>query len=166
MRVEGENLSYGALSAWSAQIANALLRYGAGAESRVGLCVERGLALPAALLGILRSGAAYVPLDPGYPEARLSAMLEDAGIDLVVADPASTARLGPLLAGRKLVLTDAVGTESSDDPALPVHPDQAAYIIYTYGLDGRPQGASSSPTARPACISTTSWPPTASMPTA
>ncbi|WP_164853927.1 condensation domain-containing protein, partial [Paraburkholderia kirstenboschensis] len=76
LRCEDESLTYAELDAWSSTLAARLAARGVGAEQRVGLCVARGPALIAALLGIIRSGGAFVPLDPEYPAARLAQMID------------------------------------------------------------------------------------------
>ncbi|MFM0268888.1 AMP-binding protein, partial [Paraburkholderia sediminicola] len=76
-----------------------LMRAGVAHEDRVGVCLERSAGLAAALLGIWKAGAAQVPLDPSYPEARLREMIEDAGVRCVIVDAASAARLSGVLEG-------------------------------------------------------------------
>ncbi|MFM0758553.1 AMP-binding protein, partial [Paraburkholderia strydomiana] len=121
-----------------------------GAERRVGLCVARGPALVAALLGIIRSGGAFVPLDPEYPPARLAQMIDDAGIVQVVADSASVKQVAAVLAECEVVevrttqhdaaLNAETATAVSHFLDAPLHPDQLAYVLYTSGSTGRPKG--------------------------
>nr|WP_244230977.1 condensation domain-containing protein [Paraburkholderia graminis] len=113
LRCEDESLTYAELDAWSAAIASRLIARGVGAERRVGLCVARGPALIAALLGIIRSGGAFVPLDPDYPAARLAQMTGDAGIVQVVADAASAARVAEVLAGCEVVEVGAMAVAAA-----------------------------------------------------
>src|SRR5262249_19205815 len=82
---EGQQLNYGELERRANQLAQALRQRGVGPETPVGLCVERSLDMVVGLLGILKAGAAYLPLDPDYPAQRLAFMLEDAGAQLVLA---------------------------------------------------------------------------------
>ncbi len=135
----GERLSYSALAGWSSRIGRRLQRLGVSGDVRVGLCVERSTGLVAGLLGILKSGGAFLPLDPGYPEARLRAMVADAGIRHVVADAESAARLSDVLAGCAVVDVGDVEDEPADDWREAVHPEQLAYAIYTSGSTGRPK---------------------------
>ena len=137
-----EHVRYGALDAWSSRIGRRLLALGAGAEVRIGVCAERSTGLVAGLLGVLRSGAAYVPLDPDYPEERLGAILADSAIRIVVADRASAERHGGLLAGVEVVLVDGkdLAAEDGSPLSVEVHPDQLAYVIYTSGSTGVPKG--------------------------
>ncbi|WP_313957399.1 amino acid adenylation domain-containing protein, partial [Paraburkholderia sp. BCC1885] len=137
---EGESLSYERLEAWSNRIGRRLKALGVQAEQCVGLCVERSVGLVAGLLGVMKSGAAFVPLDPSYPEARLRDMMEDAGVRRVVADAGSVASLGDLLADFEVVLISDVEGESPDAWQEPVHADQLAYVIYTSGSTGKPKG--------------------------
>ncbi|MEM6457103.1 MAG: amino acid adenylation domain-containing protein [Acidobacteriota bacterium] len=133
-----------------------------GPETRVPLLLPRSRALVVALVGVLRAGAAYVPLDPGYPAARLAHMLEDAGRDqaarVLLADPAILADLRGALAGalvgyRPIEIafdrpTDDALSGLDDLPAIgrdaaagPIDdPHRAAYAIYTSGSTGRPKG--------------------------
>ncbi|NIE69194.1 non-ribosomal peptide synthase/polyketide synthase, partial [Burkholderia sp. Ax-1719] len=148
---EGAHLRYGELRSRSDRVA-ALLRATAAngdlREARVGLCVARSPALAVGLIGIMKSGAAFVPLDPAYPAERLAYMLADAGVRRVVADPASAAQLREVLQGCELVLLDALGepVESADvaevvhDTPVPLLAEQLAYAIYTSGSTGKPKG--------------------------
>ncbi|HXZ08369.1 MAG TPA: amino acid adenylation domain-containing protein, partial [Paraburkholderia sp.] len=141
---EGRRLNYGQLQAWSARIAAALRARGVMAETRVGLCVTRGPGLVAALVGALRSGGAFVPLDPAYPGERLATMLEDAQVGCVLADAQTLATCGTLFAGREVI--DVGALEQGADvlphvaPDAAIHPEQLAYVIYTSGSTGRPKG--------------------------
>ncbi|HEX8905139.1 MAG TPA: non-ribosomal peptide synthetase, partial [Longimicrobiaceae bacterium] len=119
-----------------------LVRLGAGPEARVGVCLERGPDMVVALLAVLKAGAAYLPLDPAYPAARLAYMLEDAGAPLLVTESS----LRGLLAedGARIVLVDgdagAIAVEGAEAPRTAVVPENAAYVIYTSGSTGRPKG--------------------------
>ncbi|HEY0185493.1 MAG TPA: amino acid adenylation domain-containing protein, partial [Rhodopila sp.] len=135
----GVELSYGALERWSNQVAWRLNRLGAQPDERIGLCAERSVDLAAGLLGILKSGAAFVPLDPAYPEARLREMMEDAGVQRVVVD-ALTVRQLPWLRGYQQIALSGVADERDTAGHAPVDPEQLAYVIYTSGSTGRPKG--------------------------
>ncbi|MFM0205991.1 amino acid adenylation domain-containing protein, partial [Paraburkholderia sediminicola] len=146
-----ERLSYAQLDAWADRLGVALMRAGVAHEERVGVCLERSAGLAAALLGIWKAGAAQVPLDPSYPEARLREMIEDAGVRCVIVDAASAARLSEVLEGCVQV---RIGDEAGqpDEHAwlaalhglrkrtASIHPEQLAYVIYTSGSTGRPKG--------------------------
>jgi amino acid adenylation domain-containing protein len=127
-------LTYRALERWAGQLAGRLTRHGVTAESRVGILLDRSLALPVAMLAVLQRGAAYVPLDPADPPERLGRLVWDAAIDVVVTSGALRDRLP---ANVTAVEPEPGGPVAA--PA-PVHPDQAAYLIYTSGSTGHPKG--------------------------
>src|SRR5471032_3154675 len=145
LHCEGDRLSYGELERWTNRIARRLNRLGVRPDECIGLCVERSTALAAGVLGVLKSGAAFVPLDPAYPLERLAAMLDDAGIVRVLVDQTGRERLGELLRGREPIHV-ADDRPLQGDPvadtafAAPLHPEQLAYVIYTSGSTGRPKG--------------------------
>ena len=140
---DGGRLSYGELDAASNRLAHHLRGLGVGAESIVGLCIERSAAMLVGLLGILKAGAAYLPLDPGYPAERLGFMLSDAGATVLVTQSALVGRVAADAHVRLLCLDgDAAALArqpaSACRPAL--HPDNPAYVIYTSGSTGTPKG--------------------------
>ncbi|MFL6262992.1 MAG: amino acid adenylation domain-containing protein, partial [Thermoanaerobaculia bacterium] len=134
---EGSSLSYGELDAWANQIAWHLIGLGVSPGDLVGLCLERSLGMVVAILGTLKAGAAYVPLDPAYPAERLAFMLEDSRVPVLLTQE-SLAESLPETA-RKVFL-DRIEGESEEAPAIPVSPDHPAYVIYTSGSTGRPKG--------------------------
>ncbi|HEX2204847.1 MAG TPA: amino acid adenylation domain-containing protein [Longimicrobium sp.] len=135
-------LTYGELEARANRLAHALLRRGAGPEVRVGVCLERSAELVVGLLGILKAGAAYVPLDPHYPRERIAATLDDARAPLLV----SQTRFRPLLEGHRGETLwidadrDAIALERDTRPAGRADAENLAYLIYTSGSTGRPKG--------------------------
>ncbi|EOD65567.1 non-ribosomal peptide synthetase, partial [Amycolatopsis vancoresmycina] len=112
-------------------VAAALRERGAGPETRVGVCAHRTPALVSTVLGVLLSGACYVPLEPGGPRARLSAIAADAGVTLIVGD-AAVAEFGPGT-GIDVPPPAAAGT-------CPAKPENTAHVLYTSGSTGRPKG--------------------------
>lgn len=132
-------LTYGELDRKAEDLAARLAAEGAGPGAIVGLSLPRSLDLVVALLGILKSGAAYLPLDPAYPADRLVYMVEDADAALVVATPQAGAWLP---AGRRRLDPDGGESDPSakeggrGGPA----PTDLAYVIYTSGSTGRPKG--------------------------
>ncbi|MER5556917.1 amino acid adenylation domain-containing protein, partial [Streptomyces sp. NPDC002793] len=139
---EHVRLGYRELEERANQLAHRIRSLGAGRGSVVGLCVERGADLVVGLLGIMKAGAAYVPLDPGYPADRLAYMLSDSGARLVVSEARSRTGLGPtdavvvdLTEDRDRIAQQPV-TAVSDEPGT----DDLAYVIYTSGSTGRPKG--------------------------
>ena len=134
LRLEDRSLTYGQLERRAAQLARHLRARGAGADVLVGLCVERSLEMVVGILGILKAGAAYVPMDPAYPAERLAFMRSDAGLDLVLTQESLEA----------FDWNDAQGVAPSDAGVAPgdarVAPENLAYVIYTSGSTGRPKG--------------------------
>jgi amino acid adenylation domain-containing protein len=130
-------LTYRELDERSDRLAGQLAALGAGIESRLGLLLERSLEMVVALLGVLKAGAAYVPLDPDYPADRLAAMLEDAQPVLVLAQERLVDRLPA--STPVLCLDRDWEAQESGGPTAAV-PDQAlAYLIFTSGSTGRPK---------------------------
>lgn len=138
-------VSYRELAERATRIAHVLQSLGAGRGERVGLCVERGADMLAAVLGILESGAAYVPLDPAFPAERLRFMVDDAQLALLVSTSTLAAPLG-LPRERQLLLDSDAGTIAAAPTTRPAidgrraQPADPAYVIYTSGSTGRPKG--------------------------
>ncbi|MFG3053065.1 amino acid adenylation domain-containing protein [Kitasatospora sp. NPDC048239] len=139
---EGAELTYAELDARAGELALALRAAGAGPDRVVAVAVPRSAELMVALLGVLKSGAAYLPLDADYPAERLAYMVEDAAPVRVVTVRALLERLPEAARATALVIDDAAAaTPAQDGPALPAPgPDHAAYLIYTSGSTGRPKG--------------------------
>ncbi|HEV2735094.1 MAG TPA: amino acid adenylation domain-containing protein, partial [Longimicrobiaceae bacterium] len=139
-----ESLTYAELDRRADHLAMRLRALGAGVDSRVGLCVERSLEMLVGVLGTLKAGAAYVPIDPAYPEDRVAYMLEDAGISVLLTQARLVERLPEF--GGEIVLVDTEDANAlphSRTPALshsPPSPDALAYVVYTSGSTGRPKG--------------------------
>jgi amino acid adenylation domain-containing protein/non-ribosomal peptide synthase protein (TIGR01720 family) len=136
---DDEQCTYEQLEIRSNQIAHFLIEKGAGPNVLIGVCVERSIDMVTALLGILKSGSAYLPLDPAYPEDRLSFMIEDSGIRLLISDTGrfQNADLESLCLDRD---EEAIRCQSSMAPVVHIHSNQAAYVIYTSGSTGKPKG--------------------------
>ncbi|NPC76705.1 non-ribosomal peptide synthase/polyketide synthase, partial [Pyxidicoccus fallax] len=143
LEFEGQCLTYAQLDARANQLAHHLRALGAGPESLVGVCLERSLEMVVALMGVLKSGAAYVPLDPAYPRERLAWMLEDAAAPVLLTQERLRDVLPPHSA-RVLCLDTqwaAVEARPATRPALLAGPESLAYVIFTSGSTGRPKGA-------------------------
>ncbi|MEQ8765884.1 MAG: amino acid adenylation domain-containing protein, partial [Planctomycetota bacterium] len=134
---EDRSWSYDELDRAASRIAALLSESGLGPGHRVGLLLERTGALVAAVLGIARSGVAYVPLDPDFPRARRDGALEDAQVSAIVTEASLQAECPH---GVPLVLWDAI--PSGDFTAPEVDPESPMYVIYTSGSTGRPKGVS------------------------
>ncbi|HEU0300076.1 MAG TPA: amino acid adenylation domain-containing protein [Longimicrobium sp.] len=133
-----ERLTYAELDAWASRVAGELRARGAGRGAIVGVYVDRGLPLVPALLGILKAGAAYLPLDPVHPPERLAFMLRDAGAALLLADPALPEIPSTGAAVLPVPPRPAAG-ESIARVSAEVAPRDRAYLIYTSGSTGRPK---------------------------
>jgi amino acid adenylation domain-containing protein len=131
-------VTYGELDRRASAVASRLDRLGVGAEVLVAVCAERSVEGIVGLLGVLKTGAAYVPLDPHYPPDRLAFMLQDSRAKVVL----TVASLLPVLTvpGVERVVLEQVEEERAGFPAAAVHVAQLAYAIYTSGSTGRPKG--------------------------
>jgi len=139
---DGDALRFSELDARANRIAHRLRAEGVGRDVPVGLLMERSPRLVTAVLGVLKSGGAYLPLDPRSPEARLEFILRDARVPVVLADPALVGRLPSGLA--RVLAVDAEGREFAGQPDRRPEPeggpDDLAYVIYTSGSTGQPKG--------------------------
>ncbi|QNP66633.1 non-ribosomal peptide synthetase [Streptomyces genisteinicus] len=146
----GDVLDYAELNSRANRLAHRLLAMGAGPESLVALCLERRAELVVAVLAVLKAGAGYLPLDPRYPAARLSRMLDDARPVLTLATRDTLGALpGGPDAGPAVLLLDAPrdadpeaepANPTDADRTAPLRPAHPAYVIYTSGSTGRPKG--------------------------
>ncbi len=138
-----EELTYSELEARSNQLAHHLHRLGVGSEVRVAICSERSPERMVGVLGVLKAGAAYVPLDPRHPAERLSFLLEDCGAELLLIQERLLAVLPETVKrSRRWLLLDgeAFAGESTERLPVEIEPDQLAYVIYTSGSTGQPKG--------------------------
>nr|QEO73903.1 condensation domain-containing protein [uncultured bacterium] len=135
---EGATLTYAELDRRAEAVARRLRARGAGPESFVAVAVPRSAELMVALLGVLKSGAAYLPVDLDYPAERVAFMLGDSGARTVVTTAEAAGRL-PHVPGLEHLVIEAA-EDVPDTPAAPAGPDHPAYLIYTSGSTGRPKG--------------------------
>jgi len=139
---ENQSLTYDTLNRRANQLAHYLRREGIGANTCVALLVERSLELMVGMLGILKAGAAYVPLDPTYPQDRIGLIIEDAQAPLILTQNHLIDGLPQHQA--KTVRLDAdwedIARESDINPGALSAPEDLAYVIYTSGSTGRPKG--------------------------
>jgi amino acid adenylation domain-containing protein len=141
--VGDEQLTYRELDRRANQLAHHLLSLGVRPEARLGICLERGVEMIVALMATLKAGAAYVPLDPGYPQDRLQFMVQDAQISalLTTSDVEDRLQLG---SNHRTVLLDkdrqVVDHCSQQAPEVQLDDENLAYVIYTSGSTGRPKG--------------------------
>ncbi len=141
---EEQQVTYRQLDQRANQLANELHARGAGVETLVCICVERSLEMVIGLLGILKAGAAYVPLDPDYPPDRLAYMLADAKAPVLLTQERLRNKL-PAFDGASVIYLDSgwdeVARQSDSAPEVDVQPENLAYVIYTSGSTGQPKGA-------------------------
>jgi amino acid adenylation domain-containing protein len=136
-----DSISYRTLNARANRLARTLRSAGVGPDVVAGVCLDRSVDVVVALLGILKSGAAYLPLDPSYPEVRLTAMLEDSATTVVVTDTVNGSTLPAGL--RRLTLGGYHEATSADDESnvdSQATLDSLAYLLFTSGSTGRPKG--------------------------
>jgi amino acid adenylation domain-containing protein len=146
VRFKDERLSYGELNARANQLAHHLRRTGLGRGSPVVVCLEPSCDIAVALLAVFKAGAAYVPLDPGYPAARVTAILDDTNPALVITTSGLAVKLG--FGERATLELDTAASWLCELPAvnldLPLEPQQTATIFYTSGTTGTPKGVMAS----------------------
>ncbi len=141
---EGQRWSYGRLDEQANRVARRLVAAGAGPEALIGVCMGTGLDRLAVVLGVWKAGGGYVPLDPGLPPERLSFMIADTGMAVIVTDAASAGSV-PAAGGAEVICVDAeraeigalAGTSLAGTGA---GPGNVAYVIYTSGSTGEPKG--------------------------
>src|SRR5882672_488894 len=141
---EAEQLSYGELNERANQVAHYLRRQGVGAEVVVGILMARSLALVSAVLGVLKAGGAYLPLDPSYPPERLAYMMAETGAAVVLTQAELVSRVPPGAAPVICLERDwrLLADESRANPGAAVSAENLAYIMYTSGSTGEPKGIS------------------------
>jgi amino acid adenylation domain-containing protein len=136
---EGRELTYAELGRRSDCVAHRLRQLGVTSETRVGICLSRGMNLLIAILGVLKAGGAYVPLDPAYPKDRNAFVLEQTGATALITEKALAADFEQ--SAVRLLFIDALAAPMNEQIELPtVNPSDLAYIIYTSGSTGRPKG--------------------------
>ena len=146
--IEGEReISYGEIEERANKVGNYLRKRGVKREERVGLMVERGIEMVIGMLGILKAGGGYVPMDPEYPEERLRYQMEETGAKVVMTQGRmmGEGKIGEkVMRGRRIVKIDEeweeIERESGERPERGIGEDNLAYVIYTSGSTGRPKG--------------------------
>ncbi|MEQ2026735.1 amino acid adenylation domain-containing protein [Xenorhabdus szentirmaii] len=144
---DNQQISYYQLNQQANRLAWNLLEQGMGAGSRVGICLPRSAMLITAILAVMKTGAAYVPMDTAYPISRIRFMLEDAQVASVITTGEQAGRLG-LSGDHVILLTEEEwgiqalpeGPVTLADPEITISPEQLAYILYTSGSTGKPKG--------------------------
>ena len=139
---ENDRLTYADLNHRANRLAHYLCKLGVGPETLVGICIERSINMLVGILGILKSGAAYVPLDPAYPPDRLHNILDDAKAPILLTQQ-SLLEILPQHTVEVICLdTDwpKIAAESAENPNTSVKPENLAYVLFTSGSTGRPKG--------------------------
>jgi amino acid adenylation domain-containing protein/non-ribosomal peptide synthase protein (TIGR01720 family) len=138
--IDGAHLTYSELNRSSNRLAHRLRALGVGPETRVAIYAERSFEMVRGLMGVLKAGAAYVPLDPTYPKDLLTFMLQDSDVRLLLTQKHLAGTL-PEHPARVLFVDDSFVDEWDENPQINVEPESAAYAIYTSGSTGRPKAA-------------------------
>ncbi|WP_445240991.1 amino acid adenylation domain-containing protein [Microcoleus vaginatus] len=139
---ENKQLTYKELNQKANQVAHYLQKLGVKPEVRVGIYVDRSLEMVVGLLGIIKAGGAYVPLDPAYSSERLSFMLEDAKVQVLLAQSHLDEKIRDRASSAVFLDSDweNIARESKENCLSDVTPDCLAYVIYTSGSTGKPKG--------------------------
>ncbi len=135
----GEELSYRELNARANQLAHYLRERGVSAGEPVGLCVERSVEMVVGMLGVLKAGGGYVPIDPEYPRERVSQMLSDSGTKLLLTQQRLVGQL-PEHEAQVVALDGEIGPYPDTNPSQSASAENLAYMIYTSGSTGLPKG--------------------------
>ncbi|MEO6518234.1 MAG: amino acid adenylation domain-containing protein [Pseudoxanthomonas sp.] len=144
LRYKDESLTYAQLDERANRIASLLRAHGVHAGALVGLALDRGVDMLAGLLGILKTGAGYVPLDPAFPQERLTYMVGDAGLAALITQRSHASRFD--LRGRPVLTLETLVDELAQASPLRaaagkgIDPESIAYVIYTSGSTGKPKG--------------------------
>ncbi|TAK60287.1 non-ribosomal peptide synthetase [Methylobacter sp.] len=139
---EDQQLTYAELNGYANDVCRCLYAGGLKAEDFVGLCFERSIEMVIAILGVLKAGMVYVPMDPSLPEQRMRFMAEDSGIKMLLTSPDKVVKLAavaPQLQAVSLSELSCIASNSSVSN-WQVRPDSPAYVIYTSGSTGQPKG--------------------------
>jgi amino acid adenylation domain-containing protein len=142
---EGRNWTYAELNRRANQLAHLLREYGVGPDVLVGLFLDRSAEIIVGILGIVKAGGAYLPLDPVYPKDRLAFMLDDAKAPVLLTQLKLAQELSVQLSGTKTICFDVdqalIDQQPDANPDPVATPDNLAYVIYTSGSTGSPKGA-------------------------
>jgi len=141
---EDQRLTYAELDKASNRLASRLKSMGAGPDMLIGIAMERSIEMIVGLYGILKADAAYVPIDPDYPDERVRFMLDDSGISLLLTQERFLQRFSSDQYRCLALDTESLQDESDERPDHLVRPEHLAYMIYTSGSTGRPKGVMNS----------------------
>jgi amino acid adenylation domain-containing protein len=136
----GQSLTYAELDGRANQLAHALQNRGIGPNQLTAICLERSLGLVVGMLGVLKAGGAYLPLDPAFPQERLAYMLSDSGAAVLLTTPALQANFPAYARAVLFPTADEIRRQPTSAPVSAATPEDLAYVIYTSGSTGRPKG--------------------------
>ena len=141
---ENESLTYTELNIRTNQIASYLISKGIKKDDLVGICLDRSIEMISGILGIMKAGAAYLPIDPEYPAERISFMLEDSDLKIILTDQ-KTSKNPEIFnkPGLQVIIIDSdkgLKEITTADPEINIEANDLAYVIYTSGSTGRPKG--------------------------
>jgi amino acid adenylation domain-containing protein len=137
---DDSSLTYRGLNERANQLAHELRKHGAGPDQLVGMCMERFVDMIAALLAVIKAGAAYVPLDPYLPAGRLGYMIEDSGLKILLTQRELRPSLPPFTGTIIEIDGGEWQSNSRENPGVTVSPENLALVVYTSGSTGRPKG--------------------------
>ena len=142
VRTDDQHFTFEELNRRANQLSHYLIKLDAGRQMAVGVSLDRNCDLMVALLAVLKTGAAYVPLDPSYPEPRLSFMVKDAGLKTVLTEEQSSGRFASCETRTICLDRDwpEISASEESNPRVPMSGGGVAYVIYTSGSTGRPKG--------------------------
>ncbi len=144
LQFQNTHLSYRDLDERSTRLANYLVKKGVGVEDFIPICIDRSLEMIISILGVLKAGAVYVPIDPEYPKERISYILNDTKCDFIITNGANHQLMDALTGSATLVTIDtdwsAIQKMESTPTIINIKPNNLAYIIYTSGSTGTPKG--------------------------
>ncbi len=143
LQYQDHQLTYRQLNEKANQVAHYLIGQGARSNVLIGLCMDRSIDMIVSILGILKAGAAYVPIDPNYPQERIEFLLQDSATEMVLVDQANHGTIAAT-PDRRLVNTSEYATtfaqQPTHTPTIDLSSEDLAYMIYTSGSTGRPKG--------------------------
>lgn len=139
VEINGKHISYAELNRKANRLAHRLIELGAGGDKVIGIMAERSIELIAGILAILKSGAAYLPVDPGYPVERINYMLENSASEILLTQNAFREKID--FSG-DMILLDSLGSyeDNENNPDTETGDKNLAYVIYTSGSTGKPKG--------------------------
>jgi amino acid adenylation domain-containing protein len=145
VKFESKQLTYNELNKLSNQLAHFLISKGVTAETLVPLCIERSLEMIIAIWGILKAGAAYVPIDPEYPQERINYIIEDTGAKYILSSTILLSKFANFKEIAKIIDVEGywplINAQKIGNPFRVAQPSNLAYVIYTSGSTGKPKGA-------------------------